>query len=68
MLDLYDLIDWLQYGKESGYVAARCSKIQEEHWATLLAEKLFAQERWTVGKEYAGETPVRDLQPHDIDD
>jgi hypothetical protein len=35
--NLHDLLVWLEYGKTSGYyVAARCSKAQEEHWAKLL--------------------------------
>lgn len=38
--DLDDLINWLEYGKTSGYIAARNSKEQEEHWATLLRNLL----------------------------
>jgi hypothetical protein len=36
MKDLKDLLTWLEYGRESDYVAARESKEQEEHWAALL--------------------------------
>jgi hypothetical protein len=34
--DLNELVDWLEYGKTSGFIAARESKEQEEHWAQLL--------------------------------
>jgi hypothetical protein len=36
--NLQDLVTWLEYGKTSGYVAARCSKQQEEHWGMLLKQ------------------------------
>ncbi len=36
--DLDQLADWLEYGKTSGYIAARCSKAQEEYWAIQLRE------------------------------
>jgi hypothetical protein len=38
MRDLNDLLTWLEYGRTSGYVAARESREQEEHWADLLRE------------------------------
>jgi hypothetical protein len=45
--DLDDIIVWLEYGKTSGYIAARQSKKQEEHWAGLirniLCEKLIKE-------------------------
>lgn len=34
--DLDDLIIWLEYGKTSGYIAARQSKEQEEYWGKLV--------------------------------
>lgn len=45
--DLDDIIIWLEYGKTSGYIAARQSKEQEEYWAGLirniLCEKLIKE-------------------------
>lgn len=36
MRNLKDLVAWLEYGRTSGYVAARESKEQEEAWADQL--------------------------------
>ena len=38
--NLHDLIRWLEYGKTTGYIAARQRKEQEEHWADQLKELL----------------------------
>lgn len=38
--DLQSLLDWLEYGRTSGFRAARQSKAQEEYWADLLRQKL----------------------------
>lgn len=40
MRNLEDLITWLEYGRTSGYIAAREPKAQEEHWADLLKKAL----------------------------
>ena len=42
--DLQPLVDWLEYGRTSGYRAARCSEAQELHWAGLL-KKLLAEHK-----------------------
>lgn len=34
--NLDELLSWLEYGRQSGYKAARCSEQQEHHWADLL--------------------------------
>ena len=34
--NLDELLSWLEYGRTSGYRAARCSEAQEHHWADLL--------------------------------
>lgn len=44
MRDLNDLVAWLEYGRTSGYIAARESKEQEEHWAQLLRELIAEHE------------------------
>lgn len=36
LLGLDGLLTWLEYGRTSGYPAARQSREQEEHWADLL--------------------------------
>lgn len=38
--NLDELLAWLEYGKESGFKAARCSEAQEHHWADLLRQML----------------------------
>jgi hypothetical protein len=38
--NLHDLVSWLEYGKNSGYVASRQSKRQEERWADQLRQLL----------------------------
>lgn len=38
--NLEELLAWLEYGRVSGYRAARCSEAQEHHWADLLRELL----------------------------
>jgi len=44
MRNLSDLLTWLEYGRVSGYIAARESKAQEEHWAHLLRPLLARQD------------------------
>lgn len=38
--NLNDLVTWLEYGKTSGYIAAREPKEQEEHWTNMLKNLL----------------------------
>jgi hypothetical protein len=42
--NLAELLCWLEYGRTSGYRAARCEQAQEHHWADLLRAILSAPE------------------------
>lgn len=69
MRGLRDLLCWLEYGRESGHIAARESKEQEEAWARQLRALLTARdrmsERWADGDDAVKRELWRDLHTCD---
>jgi len=51
--NLDDLLCWLEYGRTSGYKAARCSEAQELHWADLLRRLIASHKDLLAAAEQA---------------
>lgn len=66
MLGLADLVNWLEYGKATGYKAARQDESQELEWATLLRQALIEMQTERTHRERLAAACLKVIQSLDL--